>query len=544
MASLGYGQQPRGAFFPVPVVIGHGIMTKSWDAIVVGAGVGGLTAAATIVKAGRRVLVLEKSPHPGGTAYVYKRKGFTFPMGPLGFSTPGLVRQILAELGQKDDLDFSPVVYQIKAFRFDIPLSRPFDQLTGCLKKTFPGDAQGLEKFFQDMAGIITAMQSPEKMDNRKVLEQSAKTSASQYLSTHIADWRLQRFLGSLGTREPYSNMALLAAMWNLMANEGIWYPVGGMRSFCHRLVQAVVQSWGQHGPLGEIRLGADVEKIRVKNGNVLGVRLKDGTQIDAENVISNADFKTTFLKLVDSQSLPSQWRQGIGQAKQTGSVLQVCLGFDARRVDLSAFSQASRLLCRRSSGAGVEPRRRNIDWMAHQVDLDALADQEIEMGLLSKEDPMLAPKGGGVMVIRTEADHGHFSRYRSPTQRRMASYTTYKMGLAEALIKEAAHVVPGLEKAVEVVDVATPLTFEDQGGRSQGAVAGWSWDYEDTTDFEPVELILTPVHGLYMAGYQAYSTLFMGGVPTAMTSGQKAAQHLLKGAGPATKLTIPGIDT
>ena len=71
--------------------------------------------------------------------------------------------------------------------------------------------------------------------------------------------------------------------------------------------------------------------------------------------------------------------------------------------------------------------------------------------------------------------------------------------------------------------------------------MAGWSWDFEDTTDYEPLDLTLTPIEGLYMAGYQAYSNLFMGGVPTAMVSGQKAAESLLKGAGPAEALRIPG---
>jgi phytoene dehydrogenase-like protein len=73
-------------------------MREHWDAIVIGAGMGGLTAAAYLVKAGLRVLVLERNPHIGGTAYVYHRKGFTFPMGPLGFSHPGLVKTILEDL--------------------------------------------------------------------------------------------------------------------------------------------------------------------------------------------------------------------------------------------------------------------------------------------------------------------------------------------------------------------------------------------------------------------------------------------------------------
>jgi phytoene dehydrogenase-like protein len=92
-------------------------------------------------------------------------------------------------------------------------------------------------------------------------------------------------------------------------------------------------------------------------------------------------------------------------------------------------------------------------------------------------------------------------------------------------------------------MDVATPLTFEDQGGRSGGAVAGWSWDFQDFQDSSPRELIRTPVRGLYMAGYQAYSALFLGGIPTAMESGKRAADTVLSHADPVAKLLIPGVN-
>jgi phytoene dehydrogenase-like protein len=515
-------------------------MKKSWDAIVIGAGVGGLTAAATLVKAGKRVLVLDKNPHPGGTAYVYERKGFTFPMGPLGFSSTKLVRQILADLGQEKDLDFRRVHYQIKAFGVDVILSRPFDRLSDDLKKTFPNDTNGLKLFFQEMAHIISAMGSPEEKDNPALLAKTGNTSASEYLTAHVSDWRLRRFLGSIGTHEPYSSMALLAAMWNLMSYEGIWYPAGGMRSFSHRLVQALSQNINDQEPLGVIRIGTEVRQMDISNGKVRGVLLANGTRIDTENIISNADFKTTFLKLLSPGNLSDTWRQQLAQAKQTGSVLQVCLGIDTNKADLSAFSEASRLLYRRMKGISDEGSK-PIDWSGSQIDPEALADQELELSLMTKDDPALAPKGSGVVVIRAEADHGHFSRYRPPHGRRVPFYKDYKALIAKTLIKEASQVVPGLEDAVQVADVATPLTFEDQGGRSQGAVAGWSWDFEDTTDYEPLDLTLTPIEGLYMAGYQAYSNLFMGGVPTAMVSGQKAAECLLKGAGPTKELRIPG---
>jgi phytoene dehydrogenase-like protein len=123
-------------------------MRENWDAIVIGAGIGGLTAAAHLVKAGLRVLVLERNPHIGGTAYVYHRKGFPFPMGPLGFSHPGLVQNTLKDLGVGEDLKFSRVHYRMRAFDLDLPLSLPFtDMVKPC--QNFPRKCKAVEHFFK-----------------------------------------------------------------------------------------------------------------------------------------------------------------------------------------------------------------------------------------------------------------------------------------------------------------------------------------------------------------------------------------------------------
>ena len=515
-------------------------MSKQWDAIVVGAGVGGLSAAASLVKAGLRVLVLEKNLHPGGTAYVYSRKGFTFPMGPLGFSTPELVRHGLTSVGHTYNLDFHRVHYQVRAFDLNVPLSLPFGQMKDEMARLFPADAQGIRRFFQDMDTILSAMRFPGREMNRSLLERAARTSARNYLPELIKDWRLRRIVGSLGTREAYTGLPLLAAMWNLMTREGIWYPKGGMRSFCHRLAKAATSGGEKHGGFGEIKLGAEVKEIRVRNGKILGVTLAEGTCIDAAAVVSNADYKTTFTRLLKPEVLPDGWYHAVSRAKQTNSIFQVCLGVDTSKVDLSAFSEASRLIFRRSEGS-LSQREEKIDWLAVQVDPEALAAQELEVSLWSKDDPMLAPERGAVVVIRTEAEYAHFAKYRPAQGQRTPAYRAYKIRLGQALVRETANLIPGLEHAVLVMDVATPLTFEERGGRSEGAVAGWSWDYEYNSDYQPVELVRTPIHGLYMAGYQAYSALFMGGVPMAMASGHSAANAVLQGAGPVEEVTIPG---
>ena len=284
------------------------------------------------------------------------------------------------------------------------------------------------------------------------------------------------------------------------------------------------------------MKLGTEVSEIRVEREKVLGITLKDGTEMNSPAIISNADYKTTFIKLMDSRSVPDEWRRAVLQAKQTKSVLQVCLGVETSKIDLSSFNEADRLIYKGSRRNFLE----TLDGSSDAIHPEDLAGQELEISFWSKNDRTLGPEGAGVIVIRTEAEHSDFIRYRPAWRNRLPVYGDVKMRLGRALIREVENVIPGLEKAILVMDVATPLTFEEQGGRSGGAVAGWSWNYEDCPDYRPRALVRTPIQGLSMAGYQAFSTIFMGGVPTAMESGKRAAQAVLQGAGPVEKIMIP----
>jgi phytoene dehydrogenase-like protein len=353
----------------------------------------------------------------------------------------------------------------------------------------------------------------------------------------------LRRILGSLGTQEPYAGFALLAAMWNLICNEGIWYPEEGLKSFCNRLVQSVTggTNYGtgsetQNEGKGIIMLKAEVKRIRIENGRICGIVLADETAIDAPFVISNADYKTTFIKLLELDTSGELYK-AVSEARQSGSILQVAIGVTKDKVDLSAFSGASRLIYRNYQ-SDSPPEEDNI-WDEECLHAELLADQELEISLWSNEDASLSPDWGAVVVIRTEAPYRHFRRFHLGSGSRSSGYREYKNQLGKALIDEVELILPGLQSAITVMDIATPLTFEDQGGRTEGAVAGWSWNYEDFHDYRSRELVSTPIRGLYMAGYQAYSALFMGGVPTAMVSGYRAAEAVLDNAGPIAKLCL-----
>jgi phytoene dehydrogenase-like protein len=132
------------------------------DVIVVGAGLGGLVAAARLVQAGCQVLVLDRNPHVAGTAWVFSRAGFTFPMGPLGFSSPLLVQKTISELIPGSPLLLKRVHYRLRAFGLDLPLSLPRPDLQAAFIRSFPQEAMVGHQAFSALflGGIPPALES------------------------------------------------------------------------------------------------------------------------------------------------------------------------------------------------------------------------------------------------------------------------------------------------------------------------------------------------------------------------------------------------
>jgi len=502
------------------------------DVIVIGAGIGGLVCAAKLARHGKRVLVLEKDHHIGGTSYIFKRRGYSFPMGPLSFSFPGLVRDILLEAGVETGIDFKRNHFQLITPSINIIFSRPLKDIKEELKKSFVREQKGLDAFFLELEELVSltadlhlwhpdyrlgSSRAENKESsaeaNRKIarIREMSQTPCRELLERYFSDRRLVNFLGSQGTSPPEMSLLNLAFMWNVMCQEGVWFPSCGIHGLSDLLAGIVL------GNGGEIKLGTPAEKIIISDGKAAGVRSSDGAAFFSEWVISNADYKRTFLELSDPQDIPPDFLDTISRVPYTGSELCVYLGVDPRRVDLSRIS-AQHLFYR---------HREDLE-RVNTPDIEDFENREFEVCLWSANAPGLVPDGKESLVLRVGLPYDQFSPFRTGEKRRREDYQGHKLRLAQKLILAAEHILPGLRSSIEVIETATPLTYEDWGHRHAGSIAGWTWSAEYERAFGRKLLIETPVDHLLMVGIYAASELFLGGIPTALQTANIAADLIL----------------
>ena len=337
-----------------------------------------------------------------------------------------------------------------------------------------------------------------------------AAQPAAAVLDGLIADRPLRNLLGAMGSEPPEMSLLNLGLMWNVMAGEGIWFPEPGV----HVLADLLRERLAAAG--GELRLATPVREILVRDGRAAGAVTAAGEVLESAWVVSNADYKTTFLDLVGAAGGPGVDRDAIRGAPYTGSELCVYLGVRPGAVDLSAM-RAEHLFYRHDLAEG-------------DGDPADLEHRDIEICLWSRQAPALVPPGRAALVLRAGFPYRPFERYRLGERQRAEGYAAFKKDLALRLVRTAERVLPGLSGAVEVMEAATPLTYRDWGGRFEGSIAGWSWTARPSEGPIGRALVRTPVPGLLVAGAYASTELILGGVPTALSTGRLAAEIVLAG--------------
>jgi all-trans-retinol 13,14-reductase len=476
--------------------------------IVVGAGIAGLSAGATLARRGYKVLVLETHNRPGGycSSWVRKVRGhdglvrkFVFDAGVQDINglAPGRpIRRLLAETGADERIEWRRVLHRYVGDGLCLDFPEDPTELTRLLCRTFPADAVGITAFLAEIAAVYGDLydslgrppQVGEAINPGPVLGQHAArwihTSYGEMLDSFISDpvpKRLFTTIAEYVTDQPERLRVFEMAPLFSYYLEGGFYPAGGSQKLAD-VLSRVIQ---EHG--GCVRLRTQVRQILVGDGGVDGVVTAKGDVHRAAMVIANGDVSSAVADIADRTPLPKRYLERMRSMRRGPSAMLVSLALDCVP-DLPARVFVS-------SGA-----------------------LHFGIGNPSAVDASLAPPGCAAVTLMHLLSEDEASEwFRMDKQ----AYNSAKEALADKLIEAAEAVIPDLGKRTIHRQVAAPPTFTRYTKASNGNIYGAA-----RGQWSPA--VKSPAPGLLLAGAGCQNG---PGVEAAVISGVAAA-NIISSAG------------
>ena len=295
-----------------------GLRMIEMKTVIVGAGFGGLAAAALLARDGAEVTVLEKNEQAGGRASVHRDAGFTFDMGPSWYLMPDVFDRFFAVFGRKP-ADFFELKRLDPSYRIFFGNGRAVDipsdtEKTIALFDTFEKDGgEKLRRYLKSAEEMYTlAMQDMLYRDYKSVLDffsgrllfkgpklvsvfENLDSFVERYFTSDEAKKIVQYSIGFLGGA-PSNTPALYHIMSHIDLTMGVFYPEGGIRA----VVEAVRDLAAEHG--AEFRFNEPATRIQVKRDRAVAVETAAG-RYPADVVLVNADYPHAELSLLDDQA-------------------------------------------------------------------------------------------------------------------------------------------------------------------------------------------------------------------------------------------------
>ncbi|GAC1326931.1 MAG: NAD(P)/FAD-dependent oxidoreductase [Candidatus Dormibacteria bacterium] len=500
----------------------------SYDAIVVGSGIGGLSAASLLSRvAGKRVLVLERHFKLGGFTHSFQRRQFSWDPGVhyVGEMHPGTQLRRFFDLVTDSAVEWSALPEHFERFvypDFQFSVSSEQGRYLTDLQQMFPAEAASIARYFLDveratawyqryMAAKVMPAAAGRLLELRG--RRLAMTLTADYLAANFADPRLRALLGSQWgdygvppARSPFAVHALIVDHYL----RGAWYPVGGAGAIAAAVVP-VVERGG-----GTCAVNAQVEKILVENGAAAGVRVRfgQGTRhtwrtVRSPLVISDAGADITYTRLL-AEAPGLRERELVRELPQSVSAVQLFLGLDRNPRELGVNGE-------------------NL-WIFGGYDHDAAFDRSADVAagrpggcfvvFPSVKDPRARAHTAEIIAL---VDDQPFKEWESAGwMHRGSDYAALKERIAEGLLDLAERHVPGLRRSVVFSELATPLTLAHFTGTRSGGCYGLAVTRERLR--ARWLGVRTPVRGVLLTGSDVASP----GVAGAMMGGVLAAARVL----------------
>jgi phytoene dehydrogenase-like protein len=522
---------------------------QRYDAVIVGGGHNGLTAAAYLAKAGKRVVVLEKNPVVGGAAVTEEAyPGFRFSVASYVVSLlrPEIIREL--DLG-RHGLEVLPFDGTFNSMGDDyIWMTNDPGRTYHEIKRFSVHDAESYHDFGTLITQIVRFIKpilrvtppDPVRFDPRHWLPLAPLLKSFRDLPFEVQDAFIKMMtMGAAEFLEQWFENDMLVA---LMASWGIIGTMLGIRSpgtayvMLHHYMGEVDGAFGAWGiPRGgtgaisdaiadaarsfgaEIRVDAPVARIDVRNGRAIGVTLESGEEVRGDAVLSNADSRRTYIGLIEKGVLADDFEDEVRRYKYRGSSGKVNLALDA----LPSFKALP--------GPGEHLRGaigfvRSVDQLEEAFD-DAKYGRFsrkpfIDLMMPTTVDPSMAPPGKHVMSCFVQwapyelAEGAHWD-------------DAMRDAFAEAVIDVIEEHVPNIRDLILYRQVLTPLDIENRFGLTEGNIFQGELTLEQLFFNRPVPgwaRYRAPIDGLWLCGSATHPGGGIMGAP-----GKIAAELVLR---------------
>lgn len=472
-------------------------------AVVLGAGFGGLAAAVRLLCRGYRVTVVDRLDMPGGRARVFEEDGYVFDAGPTVITAPFLFEELweLAGKRMEDHVKMVPV-YPFYRIRFDdghvFDYSGDAEKMRKEVARLSPIDVAGYERFVKASEGIfrvgfeqLAHVPFGDRWDMMKIVPKMMRLESYRtvygLVSKYVKHPKLRQVLSFhplLLGGSPYSTTSIYTLIAFLERQWGVHFAIGGTGAIVQGLV-SLIASLG-----GTIRLGCEVDEILVqpsetasvaapgpswlsglvdqvtqrlpplqaveRTGRACGVRLKNGEEIHADVVVSNADSAYTYRRLIPSRYRKRWTDERLDHSRYSMGLFVWYFGTDKQYDDVAHHTIL------------LGPRYKGL--LEDIFDKKILAqDFSLYLHRPTATDPNLAPKGCDAFYVLAPVPHlvdaddpraVDWEKEAEPYRKRVERYLERS-------------VLPGLSKHLTVSRTLTPKGFQEEYLSIRGAGFG-----------------------------------------------------------------------